>query len=61
MEKDRRISNMTREQYDAQTLSAKRELKRQKEDVKKLKAELEKAVLDYKIACGYESTLHSMF
>ena len=52
---------MTREQYDAQTLSAKRELKRQKEDVKKLKVELEKAVLDYKIACGYESTLHSMF
>ena len=60
METDK-IAKMTREQYDAQISSAKRELKRQKEDVKKLKKELEKVVLDHKIACGYETTLKSMF
>lgn len=60
MEKDR-ISKMTRAQYDAQVASAKRELRRLKEEVVKLKAELDKTILDHKIALGYETTVNSMF
>ena len=51
---------MTREQYQAQTVSAKRELKQLKEETKKLKTELDRAVSDYKLALGYESTVQAM-
>ncbi len=61
MESNRKIVKMTRAQYEGHIIAAKRELKRLKEDVKHLKAEMDKGVSDYKIAQGYESTLRSMF
>ena len=61
MESNRKIVKMTRAQYEGHIIAAKRELKRLKEDVKHLKAEMDKSVSDYKIAQGYESTLRSMF
>lgn len=45
---------MTREQYDMQTVSAKKELRRLKKEVKALKDELDKAIVDHKIALRYE-------
>lgn len=53
-----KIGRMTVEQYNAQTAAAKRELKRLKEEVKKLQRDLNKAVLDHKIALGYETTVN---
>ena len=61
MDSNRKIVKMTRAQYEGHIIAAKRELKRLKEEVKQLKAELEKSVCDYKIALGYESTLRCMF
>lgn len=49
MEKSK-IRSMTREQYDAQTVAAKRELKRLKAEVKKLQGNLNKAVANHKVA-----------
>lgn len=54
-----KIRTMNREQYEAQTVSAKRELRRLKAEVTRLKKELDKAVLDHKIALGYETTVNS--
>lgn len=53
-----KIRSMTREQYDAQTVAAKRELRRLKQEVKKLQRELNKAISDHKIALGYETTVN---
>lgn len=53
-----RISNMTREQYNVQVASAKKELRRLKDEVKTLKKELDKAILDHKIVQGYEKTVN---
>lgn len=53
MEKEKekgRISSMTREQYEMQTVSAKKELRRLKKEVKTLKHELDKAISDHQIA-----------
>lgn len=57
MEKER-ISQMTREQYMVQVASAKKELRRLKEDVKSLKRDLDKAIRDNKIVMGYENTVN---
>lgn len=54
-----KIRSMTREQYDAHTAAAKRELKRLKAEVKKLQQELNKAVLDHTIALGYQTTVNA--
>lgn len=51
-----KIRSMTRELYDAQTAAAKRELKRLKAESKTTQHELNKAVLDHKIALGYQTT-----
>lgn len=53
-----RISNMTRQQYSVQVKSAKKELRRQKQEVKMLKKQLDKAILDHQIAVGYENTVN---
>lgn len=53
-----RISNMTRQQYTVQVKSAKKELRRQKQEVKMLKKQLDKAILDHQIAVGYENTVN---
>lgn len=55
-----RISNMTRQQYTVQVKSAKKELRRQKQEVKMLKKQLDKAILDHQIAVGYENTVNTM-
>jgi len=61
MEAHKKIVKMTRMQYEDHIHSSKRELKRLKEEVKRLRAELDKSVSDYHIAKGYESTLRAMF
>lgn len=61
MDSKQKIVKMTRSQYDAHILAAKRELKRLKEEIKLLKVDIHKSVSDYKLAQGYESTLRSMF
>lgn len=58
MEKSK-IGKMTKEQYDAQTAAAKRELKRLKAEVKKLQKSLHKAVLDHTLALGYQKTVNA--
>lgn len=48
MEQQQRILNMTREQYTVQVSSAKKELRRLKEEVKTWKKELDHAIVDHK-------------